>query len=217
MFEVQVNEAGCVTSRDMILVGVGFRRALGDQTFSPLTYALRACFIRLKPIEVNFSTIVIILGGMILGYYIFHSSNYEKSKFRQGKLPHLSSIQTSRGTKLLCDSWWSVSQHINYFGDWLMSLSWCLTTWFNTPLTYFYSIYFMFLLLHRQQRMRRSVVRNMVKIGKSTKEEYLTRLYHMYIKVLMYTIQAIFTLVNVLNKFLINLSDIQAMTFSILE
>ncbi len=37
-------------------------------------------------------------------------------------------------------------------GDQLMALAWSLPTGFNTPLTYFYVIYFTILLVHRQQR-----------------------------------------------------------------
>jgi Delta14-sterol reductase len=37
-------------------------------------------------------------------------------------------------------------------GDWLMAVAWCLPTEFNTPVTYFYPIYFAVLLLHRQLR-----------------------------------------------------------------
>lgn len=37
-------------------------------------------------------------------------------------------------------------------GDWLMALSWSLATGFDTPVTYFYPIYFFVLLVHRQLR-----------------------------------------------------------------
>lgn len=33
-----------------------------------------------------------------------------------------------------------------------MALAWCLPTGFNTPITYFYPIYFTVLLVHRQMR-----------------------------------------------------------------
>lgn len=37
-------------------------------------------------------------------------------------------------------------------GDWLMALSWSLATGFDTPITYFYPVYFFVLLVHRQLR-----------------------------------------------------------------
>lgn len=37
-------------------------------------------------------------------------------------------------------------------GDLIMALAWCLPTGFETPVTYFYFIYFTILLVHRQRR-----------------------------------------------------------------
>ena len=37
-------------------------------------------------------------------------------------------------------------------GDLIMALAWCLPTGFTTPITYFYPIYFLVLLVHRQMR-----------------------------------------------------------------
>jgi protein-S-isoprenylcysteine O-methyltransferase Ste14 len=34
----------------------------------------------------------------------------------------------------------------------MMALAWCLTTGFRTPLTYFYAIYMVVLLVHRERR-----------------------------------------------------------------
>ncbi|CCF56253.1 hypothetical protein KAFR_0A08190 [Kazachstania africana CBS 2517] len=152
IFDGVLNEEGLLTMIDITTDGFGFMLAFGDLTFVPFTYALQARFLSVSPIHLGKYRTSLILSLMSLGYWIFHSSNREKSQFKKGKLPHLKAIQTKRGTKLLCDSWWSVSQHINYFGDWLISLSWCLTTWFQTPLTYYYSVYFAVLLFHRQKR-----------------------------------------------------------------
>lgn len=152
IFDGVLNEEGLLTMMDIATDGFGFMLAFGDLTFVPFTYSLQARFLSIQPNDLGRQRLALITALMALGYYIFHSSNKQKSDFKQGKLPQLKSIQTQRGTKLLCDSWWGMSQHINYFGDWLISLSWCLTTWFVTPLTYYYSIYFAVLLLHRQQR-----------------------------------------------------------------
>lgn len=37
-------------------------------------------------------------------------------------------------------------------GDWVMSWAWCLPCGFQSPLPYFYVIYFAILLVHRQTR-----------------------------------------------------------------
>lgn len=152
IFDGVLNEEGLLTMMDIVTDGFGFMLAFGDLTIVPFTYSLQARFLSSSTEQLGPIKISLILGLMAIGYWIFHSSNQQKSNFKQGKLPHLKSIQTARGTKLLCDSWWGRSQHINYLGDWLISLSWCLTTSFQTPITYYYSVYFAFLLLHRQMR-----------------------------------------------------------------
>lgn len=152
IFDGVLNEEGVLTMMDITTDGFGFMLAFGDLTLVPFTYSLQARYLSVSPIDLDTYRILSIVGIMALGFYIFHSTNKQKSEFRQGKLPHLKSIETKRGTKLLCDGWWAKSQHINYLGDWLISLSWCLTTWFQTPLTYYYSLYFATLLLHRQKR-----------------------------------------------------------------
>ena len=45
-----------------------------------------------------------------------------------------------------------MARKINYTGDWLMGLAWCLTTGFDCVVTYFYAIYFFILLVHRALR-----------------------------------------------------------------
>ncbi len=40
----------------------------------------------------------------------------------------LKSLPTARGTKLLISGWWGIARHINYLGDLLMGLAWCLPT-----------------------------------------------------------------------------------------
>lgn len=147
-----LNEEGCLTMIDVTTDGFGFMLCFGDLSLVPFSYSLQSRYLALEKVELGSTFAIIILLISIIGFYIFKSSNNQKNKFRQGKLNHLNSIKTDTKTKLLCDGWWKLSQHINYFGDWLFSLTWCLATGFKTPLTYYYVIYFASLLLHRQQR-----------------------------------------------------------------
>ncbi|AWU75219.1 uncharacterized protein C5L36_0B04700 [Pichia kudriavzevii] len=147
-----LNEEGCLTMIDITTDGFGFMLAFGDLCWVPFCYCLQARYLTLNIINLSALSCIIILSIMALGFYVFKASNNQKNNFRQNKLPHLKSIQTDRGTKLLIEGWWGISQHINYFGDMLIALSWCLPTGFNTILTYFYVIYFSALLFHRQAR-----------------------------------------------------------------
>lgn len=147
-----LNEEGCLTMIDITTDGFGFMLAFGDLCWVPFCYCLQSRYLAINELNLSNLFVIIIIVIMIIGFYIFKSSNNQKNEFRQGKLPNLKYIQTDRGTKLLIEGWWGISQHINYFGDILIALSWCLPTGFNTPLTYFYVIYFTSLLLHRQTR-----------------------------------------------------------------
>ena len=48
--------------------------------------------------------------------------------------------------------WWGAARKINYTGDWLVTLSWCLLCGFASPIPYFQAVYFLVLLIHRAAR-----------------------------------------------------------------
>lgn len=151
-----LNEEGLLTMMDVVTDGFGFMLCFGDLAWLPYTYSIQSRFLSLPQnfYELGYPLSIAILLLNALGYYIFRSANKQKSDFRRGKLDqsNLKYIQTKSGTKLLCDGWWSKSQHMNYFGDWIIGWSWCLPSGFQTILTYFYVIYFGSLLVHRQIR-----------------------------------------------------------------
>lgn len=156
VFDGVLNEEGVISMMDITTDGFGFMLVFGDLAWLPWVYSLQARYLALSNNPTNIGTLncLLIMAVNFSGYYIFHSANKQKSDFRMGKLDHenLRCIETKTGSKLLCDGWWGLSQHINYFGDWLIGISWCLPTGFNTIYTYFYVIYFGVLLLHRQLR-----------------------------------------------------------------
>jgi len=79
-----------------------------------------------------------------------------------GRTPYV--ITTDKGTLLLADGWWGLARHINYFGDLLMGLAWCAAAGFDLSahaarqtslwavVPWFYEIYFVILLVHRERR-----------------------------------------------------------------
>lgn len=95
-------------------------------------------------------------GTQVLGFSIFRGANGQKDQFRRDpthpSVSHIKTIDTKRGTKLMVTGWWGLARKINYTGDLLMGLAWCMTTGFQTPVTYFYFIYFAILLVHRAMR-----------------------------------------------------------------
>ncbi|CAK9439631.1 uncharacterized protein LODBEIA_P37310 [Lodderomyces beijingensis] len=154
LFDGVLNEAGCLSMIDVTTDGFGFMLSFGDLAWVPWSYSLQARYLAIPGNEVNLGwwRCCAVLLLQVVGFYIFRAANQQKADFKNGKLNRLKSITTPTGSKLLADGWWAKSQHINYMGDWLIGWSWCLPTGFQTPLTYFYVVYFASLLIHRQVR-----------------------------------------------------------------
>jgi protein-S-isoprenylcysteine O-methyltransferase Ste14 len=45
-----------------------------------------------------------------------------------------------------------MGRHVNYLGDLMMGLAWCLPCGFTRPVPYFYVVYLAVLLVHRERR-----------------------------------------------------------------
>jgi hypothetical protein len=147
------NEPAVFTTMDITTDGFGFMLSVGDLTWVPFVYSLQARYLVFNPVELGIASTAGILGVNLLGYWIFRDANGEKNDFRNGKNPkNLKYFTTEKGSKLLTSGWWGRSRHPNYFGDHLMAFAWSLPTGFNTPITYFYVVYFAVLLIHRQRR-----------------------------------------------------------------
>ncbi|KAF8598461.1 ERG4/ERG24 ergosterol biosynthesis protein [Ceratobasidium sp. AG-I] len=147
------NEPAIFTTMDITTDGFGFMLAVGDLAWVPFVYSLQARYLAFNHIELGPFWTCVIFAVHGLGYWVFRGANGEKNDFRNGKNPkNLTSLQTERGTKLLTSGWWGLCQHPNYLGDLIMAVSYSLPTGFDTPITYFYCIYFLILLVHRQMR-----------------------------------------------------------------
>lgn len=99
---------------------------------------------------------VCVVALQLAGYAAFRGANSQKDMFRRDpdhpSVRSLKTMKTDRGTRLIISSWWGLARHINYTGDWLMGLAWCLTTGCSSIVPYFYAVYFAVLLIHRDRR-----------------------------------------------------------------
>uniref|UniRef100_A0A7S2SL17 Delta(14)-sterol reductase ERG24 n=1 Tax=Eucampia antarctica TaxID=49252 RepID=A0A7S2SL17_9STRA len=156
VWDALFNERSILTTMDITTDGFGFMLAYGDLAWVPFTYSLQARYLVDHDPGLQFTSLTAILLLNILGYYIFRAANKQKDNFRRDPnshaLQHLSFLQTKRGTKLLTSGWWGMARKINYTGDWIMSLSWCLTCGVQSIVPYYYAIYFAILLIHRSMR-----------------------------------------------------------------
>ena len=156
VWDALYQERAILTTMDITTDGFGFMLAFGDLAWVPFTYSLQARYLVDHDPLLPVSSLVVILCVNMIGYSIFRGANGQKDAFRRdpnsSEVAHLTYLQTKRGTKLLTSGWWGMARKINYTGDWLMGLSWCLLCGFDSIMPYFYAIYFAILLVHRSIR-----------------------------------------------------------------
>lgn len=135
----------------------GFMLSWGCLVWVPFTFSLQAQYLVTHGHDLPLWATVGIVALNAGGYFLFRSSNLQKHRFRQspsapiwGRRPTF--IRTARGTQLLTAGFWGIARHLNYTGDLMMGLAWCLTCKFSHILPYFYFIYFAILLVHRERR-----------------------------------------------------------------
>ena len=122
----------------------------------------------------NFSTpgsglnpyfVAFVYAFLTLGYYIFDSANLQKATCKQreeikrntfpqvawGILENPKFLKTPHGN-LLVDGWYGFARKMQYTGDIIMATSWGLICGFQSPLPYFYALFFTCMIVHRQSR-----------------------------------------------------------------
>jgi Delta14-sterol reductase len=158
IFDSVVNESAILTTIDIISDGFGFMLCAGDLAWVPFTFSLQTRFLATKSVGLSWSPLAVAATVGLLGFSIFRLSNSQKDAFKRGELTDLPTIpprsQPPRegGKRLLAGGWWAMARHVNYLGDWLLGLSWCLLTGFDNMVPYLYSVYFAVLLVHRERR-----------------------------------------------------------------
>ncbi|KAL7510628.1 hypothetical protein ACHAXN_007487 [Cyclotella atomus] len=156
VWDALFQERAILTTMDITTDGFGFMLVFGDLAWVPFTYSLQARYLVDHDPHLSFHCLAMIVGVNFLGYMIFRGANGQKDAFRRdpnsSEVSHLAFLQTKRGTKLLTSGWWGMARKINYTGDWIMGLSWCMVCGFNSIVPYYYAIYFAILLVHRSIR-----------------------------------------------------------------
>ncbi|KAJ2665870.1 erg24, C-14 sterol reductase [Coemansia sp. RSA 1199] len=151
-----VFERNVLTTMDIVTDGFGWMLSFGDLTWVPVMYSLQARFLAFHPVHHSSPMAAFIAVLAVASFLVFRLSNSEKNAFRTDPndpaVRHLKYITTESGSKLLVSGWWGMARHINYTGDWFFGLAQCLAAGFETPMTYFFAVYFLVLLLHRNYR-----------------------------------------------------------------
>ncbi|XP_023687368.1 delta(14)-sterol reductase LBR [Paramormyrops kingsleyae] len=150
------HEEAILTTMDIVHDGFGFMLAFGDLVWVPFTYSLQAFYLVKHPNALSWPWVAVILAIKLIGYSVFRKANSEKNAFRRNptdpKLSHVRTIPTATGKSLLVSGLWGLVRHPNYLGDIIMASAWSLPCGFTHILPYFYVIYFICLLIHREAR-----------------------------------------------------------------
>jgi len=135
----------------------------------PFTYCYSIVYMASHdPSKYQFSTpgYVALYGSLLTAYYIWDTSMSQKSRFKMqtqgtfkfrntfpqlpwGVVKNPRFIQTAHGNRLLTSGWWQFARKINYTADWWQSFTWGLVVGTATPIPYFYSVFFITVLIHR--------------------------------------------------------------------
>ncbi|KAK7413843.1 erg24, C-14 sterol reductase [Neonectria punicea] len=132
VLEGQYAEAGLLGMMDITTDGLGFMLNFGDIVWVPFLYSTQCRYLAVYPVHLGWPGVAAIGVVFATGLYIFRATNSQKNLFRtkpdHPSVANMPFIQTKRGTRLLTGGWWGRARHINYFGDWLQSLPFCLPT-----------------------------------------------------------------------------------------
>ncbi|KAL8761470.1 MAG: hypothetical protein Q9184_002405 [Pyrenodesmia sp. 2 TL-2023] len=105
----------------------------------------------------------------LLAYWVWDTTNSQKNRFRQEErgtlierktFPQLPwqtvknprVIKTQAGESILADGWYGYARKIHYTADMYFAIMWALVTGFNSPLPWFYPVFFAIMISHRAYR-----------------------------------------------------------------
>lgn len=160
------NEEWYLRTVDIAHDHFGWMLAFGDCVWLPFMYTLQTGYLSSNVVilpNVYFWSILI-LG--VVGYIIFRLANYQKNMFRKIRKKDedmtifnkpakyiFCHYKTKNGERhessLLISGLWGTARHLNYTGDLILSLSYCLTCGFDSIIPYFYIVYMIILLTTR--------------------------------------------------------------------
>jgi Delta14-sterol reductase len=149
-----VHESKMVHTWDIIAEHFGLMLVWGDYVFIPFGFSVQNFFLLRDTRPVSFIEVTIILAVFTVGFAIFRGANSQKHKFKTDPTaPIWGKPPITVGGRLLASGFWGMARHMNYTGDLLLALSYCLPCGFRAgSLPYFYLLYLLLLTVHREKR-----------------------------------------------------------------
>jgi Delta14-sterol reductase len=149
-----VHESKMVTTWDIIAEHFGLMLVWGDYVLIPFGFSVQNFFLLRDLRPMSLTEVIGILFVFAFGFSIFRGANTQKHKFKTnpteliwGKPPIVV------GGKLLASGFWGMARHMNYTGDLLLAISYCLPCGVSSgSVPYFYFVYLLLLIVHREKR-----------------------------------------------------------------
>ncbi|RHZ89873.1 hypothetical protein Glove_9g108 [Diversispora epigaea] len=188
------------TTWDMSYEKFGFMLIFWNLAGVPFTYCYATVYLHItsidngQPLQHSAYWTYFCYALLLSGYYIWDTANSQKNRFRMirngtyiprytfpqlvwGTLKDPTFIQTKHGNLLLTAGWWGIARKIHYTADLMMAFAWGFITGLNTPITYFYPVFFLIVLVHR---VYRDMKRCAKKYGKDW-EEYCRQVPYIFV------------------------------------
>ena len=151
------NEEAILSTWDIRHENFGCMLCWGDLVWVPFTYTIQAQYLLQHSVDLPWWAAAGIVALNVAGYILFRGANIQKHRFRSNPDRTIwgkpaAYVKTASGSLLLTSGFWGMARHMNYLGDLLMALAWCLPCGFASPLPYFYVVYLTILLVHRERR-----------------------------------------------------------------
>lgn len=158
------NESWYLRTIDIAHDHLGWYLAWGDMVWLPFMYTLQSSYLSNNFVVIGTPAVSLIMSMGLFGYCIFRLANSQKDRFRQNcnnngivtesfiECTYITSDGIHHESKLLTSGCWGIARHINYTGDLVLSLAFCMSCGFDNLLPYFYFVYMMILLGIRAQR-----------------------------------------------------------------
>ena len=136
---------------DFIVEYFGFKLVWGCLVFYPFFYPI-AIWCKIQPVSMSYIEQFSSIGIFFLGWILSRGANNQKYLFRTQ--PNASFLGIFRPVsingRLLCSGWWSLSRHINYLGDLLMSIGLSLAI-HGGICPWIYPLYYVLLFIVRER------------------------------------------------------------------
>ncbi|XP_021288145.1 delta(14)-sterol reductase-like [Herrania umbratica] len=153
VMEVLYHEEQLTSNWDIMVERLGFMLVGGFLVWAAFMGTIQGWWLLHNRVELSRAAAIATCLIYLIGVLGYRGANKQKHTFKKnpkaliwGKPPKVI------GGKLLASGYWGIARHYNYFGDFLLSLSFSLTCGISSPIPYIYPICLVFFFVSRERR-----------------------------------------------------------------